>query len=330
MRFESPWLLLLLLLTPLFLRKPFGKNPPSNALLFSSPLSLARFKPERQRHFAILQFIHLVSYVMLVLAIARPQYGTEFTETEASGRDIIIALDTSGSMQALDFFLDGDRVNRLVALQHVVKQFIAQRKGDRIGLVVFGDKSFTQCPLTLDSRILMQFIDALEIGMSGKGTAVGDGIAVALKQIRQIESDSKVLILVTDGKSNSGISPREAAKIAQKLGVKIHTIGIGGEGYAPFPTETIFGHTMLVDRKLEFDEQTLKDIAEITGGQYFYAKDTERLQQVYAEIDLLEERKEIIHEYVDYQERFFPFLLLGLILFFTFETLRSTVLLRIP
>lgn len=327
MRFESPWLLLLLLLTPLFFRR---KKQPSNALLFSSPLSLAKLKPERLRHFAILQLIHIASYVMLVLAVARPQYGTEFTETEASGRDIIIALDTSGSMQALDFFLDGDRVNRLVALQQVVKQFIAQRKGDRIGLVVFGDKSFTQCPLTLDSRILTQFVDALEIGMSGKGTAVGDGIAVALKQIRQIESDSKVVILVTDGKSNSGISPREAAKIAQKLGVKIHTIGIGGEGYAPFPTETIFGHTMLVDRKLEFDEQTLKDIAQITGGQYFYAKDTERLQQVYAEIDRLEERKEIIHEYVEYQERFFPFLLIGFILFLTYETLRSTVLLRIP
>ncbi len=334
MRFDSPIALLLLLFVPLFFRRVRGRAAgKSDSIAFSPPISVHSLPASTRSKLRepLLSVLGAASYCLLVLALARPQTGTEFTEVEASGRDIILSLDISGSMQALDFMLDGKRVDRLTALKAVVKKFIESRQGDRMGITVFGDHAFTQSPLTLDTIALKSYVDALEIGMSGKGTAIGDGIAIALKQIERIDSDSKVIILVTDGKSNSGkLQPAEAAKLASKLKVKVHTIGIGGEGYAPFPTETFFGRTAVVNRKLEFDEKTLRMIAEVTGGEYFYAKDTERLEQVYEEIDKLEERKEKTLEYVEYEERFMPFLILGMLLFFSEHLLTATVLLRVP
>ncbi len=332
MRFESPLFLLLLVLLPLFLRRKNSKHQ-KESLLVSSAVALETIPSSLRLRFSkpLLTIFQTLSFILLVIALARPQSGTQFTEVDSSGRDIILSLDISGSMQALDFSLDGERVTRLAALKTVVKDFIEKRKGDRIGITVFGSEAFTQCPLTLDTETLKNFIDMLEIGMSGKGTAIGTGIAVALKQIKNIESDSKVVILVTDGKSNAGsLQPSEAAKAAAKLGVKVHTVGIGGEGVAPFPAQSFFGQQVLVNQQLEFDEKTLKEIAQITGGKYFFAKDTKTLQEIYAEIDTLEEREDKTLEFIEYEEQFFVFAAFGLLCFLLFQLSLHTVFLEVP
>ncbi|OVE79746.1 hypothetical protein BVY02_02370 [bacterium J17] len=342
--FATPLALALLIAAPLFLeegvRKRFFRRlgfrrlaQYGNAIAFSSGVEIEPSKQSwkiRTRGF-VLSSLSLFSFCLLVVALARPQTSTSFAEITASGRDIMLVLDISGSMQAMDFSINNKRVDRLTALQAVTKEFIRKRKGDRMGLVVFGEQAFTQCPLTLDQRVLSQYVDALEIGMAGTGTAIGDAIAVALKRIKEIKSDSKVLILVTDGKDNTGtISPGEAAKIAKKLGVKIYTIGIGGNEPAPFPIRSMFGGVQLVYKEMEFDEKTLISIAEETGAKYFHAKNTDKLQDVYKEIDSLEERKETRYEYIDHEEQFLSFLLLGIILLLAHETLRTSVYLKVP
>ena len=280
---------------------------------------------------SILNTLTSIYFVLIVIALARPQTGSEFTEIEASGRDIMLALDISGSMQAMDFFLNKQRVDRITALKKVVKQFIEGRSGDRIGLVVFADNAFTQCPLTLDHNILNSFVDKTEIGMAGQATAIGDALAIAIKRLTSIKSDSKVIVLVSDGKSNAGsLDPMEAAKIAKDLKIKIHTIGIGEDGPAPFPTKDPFGNIRLVSRNLEFDERTLRNIASQTGGEYFNAKDTDKLAAICRQIDALEKRNEKVFQYVEYEEHFLFFILIALVLFVIAEILKATILRVIP
>lgn len=241
----------------------------------------------------LLRSLLVVAWVAMVLALARPQYVRTLSEVELSGRDLMLTLDLSGSMAALDFRLEGKQVNRLTALKSVVDRFLADRPGDRIGLVVFGDKVFLQCPLTTDARAVREYIRALEIGMAGNGTAIGDALVVSLKRIRDIPEHSKVIVLVTDGKSNAGlVQPGEAVKLVREQGIKVHVVGIGGPEPAPFPTKDMFGVTRLVNQKVDYDEETLRMIAAETGGVYFNAKDTKRLEEVYREIDKLERRSE--------------------------------------
>jgi Ca-activated chloride channel family protein len=269
--------------------------------------------------------INCLTVVFLVIALARPQRVTAFDEDTASGRDILMVLDISGSMQALDFFLDNRRVNRLEALKFVVKEFVRARAGDRVGLVTFADRAFTMCPLTLDTTTLTDFVDRLELGMAGEGTAIGDGIAVALRSFRELPSESKVLVLVTDGKNNSGaMSPIDAARIASSMGVKIHVVGIGGTDPVPIPMRDVFGRQVLVQQRLEYDEGTLRQIARISGGEYFNAKDLEGLQEVYRQIDTLEAREDKSYQHFEYQELFQPWALsaVGLMLLNLWLTLR--------
>lgn len=343
MRFESPYALLLLALLPFALHTEYRcalfawffrkRRVAGSAISFSSPIGLHSI-PSSGRASSkafVMSLIQVVAFSVLVVALARPQAGTEFTEVDASGRDIMLALDISRSMHAADFFLDGRRVDRLEALKKVVNDFIDARRGDRMGLVVFGDKAFTQCPLTLDHLVLKDFVNSLEIGMAGHATAIGSAIAIALKRMKEIESESKVIVLVTDGKSNAGeIKPKEASRIAKSMGVKIYTIGIGGDGDAPFPAQTIFGHTMYQNRRMEFDQETLEAIAEITDGRYFQARDTEALTQIYSEIDKIEERVETTYQHIQYEERFLPFLLVGFLLLAASQMLGSTVYHSVP
>jgi len=187
------------------------------------------------------------------------------------------------------------------------------------------------CPLTLDTGVLTEFVDRLELGMAGEGTAIGDGLAVALKSFRDLPSESKVLVLVTDGKSNSGsMSPTDAARIALSMGVKIHTVGIGGNDPVPIPVRDVFGRRVLVQQRLEYDEATLREISRITGGEYFNAKDLEGLKQVYTQIDSLEVREDKSYQYVEYEELYRPFLLAGLILLIFNHCLSLTILRIIP
>ena len=340
MRFDAPIALVLLLLAPLLLEASIRRRLLSSiglrqagsapAVTVSLPLPLAKLGTTFRSRWrpAILSSILIGSYVLLVVALARPQTGTFFAESLSSGRDLMIALDVSGSMEALDFKLDGENVTRLKALQSVTKKFIEQRKGDRMGLIVFGSDVFTQCPLTLDQSVLSDFIDGLEIGMAGDGTALGDAIAVSLKKIKDIQADSKVLILMTDGMQTAGnLDPVESAKIAKELNIKIHTIGIGGNGRAPFKTKDPFGREVIEYADVPLDEKTLKTVAETTGGQYFRAANTESFAEVYQEIDKLEQREEKTLEYIEYEEHFMPFALAGFALFVVYELLAATVLL---
>ncbi len=344
MRCESPFALLLLLLTPLLLERGAFRRlvsvkfssliprPSPLAIRFATisgtlPSMTSRIKVRE----LVLNVLRAGAFILLVIALARPQLGRTFITSEASGHDLMLTLDISGSMRAVDFAMNNERVTRLEALKFVMKKFIDERQGDRFGLIVFGDQAYTQCPLTLDGKVLKEFVDSLEVGMAGQGTGIGDALALSLKRIRDIPADSKAIILVTDGKNNSGtLSPEQAAELAQKLQIKVHTIGIGGAGPAPFYEKTIFGTTTLVNRNMEYDEKTLKMIAEKTGGQYFNAKDTEALARVYTEIDKLEERIDTTSEYVEYSERFFPFLMLGCLLLLSYELLSSTLLLKVP
>ncbi|MEE8368714.1 MAG: VWA domain-containing protein [Thermoanaerobaculia bacterium] len=256
---------------------------------------------------------------LLMIAMARPQTGRKQTQIRTEGIDIVLVLDTSGSMQALD--LDSDRAierrrNRLQVAQAVMGEFIEKRENDQIGLVVFGSEAFTQCPLTLDHGIVSTFLAGIDIGIAGDATAIGSAIGTAVKRLRNSEAKSKVIILLTDGRNNAGsLSPRKAAEIAKTFGVKIYAIGAGTRGKAPFLVDSFFGK-QVVYQAVEIDESTLREVATSTDGAYFRAEDKEALAAIYDEIDQLEKTEVTTHTYMEYHERFRNFVTpaLGLLL----------------
>ena len=337
--FESPYFLLLLIFTPLFIERGcnlFGSSLRARQeqyTLFSSGANLKTIKPslKPQLRKTIMNIVRVGIFVSLVLAIARPQTGARFTETNASGRDIMLVLDVSNSMRALDFIYDGQRIDRLTVLKNVVRDFIDRRSGDRIGLIVFGSEAYTQCPLTLDKNTLKGYLKLIQPGIAGGETAIGDGIGIALKHLKEIKGKSKVVVLVSDGENNAGLlSPPAAAKISKDLGIKIYTIGIGTTDPVPFPQETIFGRTVLTYQMIPMDEKTLREIADTTDGKYFYAKDTETLVDIYNEINRLETRVDKATLYVEYDDRFMYPLALGIVLVLLYQILACTVFRIVP
>jgi Ca-activated chloride channel family protein len=268
--------------------------------------------------------------ILLVVAAARPQLYNVSREVRSAGVDIMLCLDASGSMQALDFQLDGEPVSRLVAVQKVVHEFIKKRELDRIGLVVFGQEAFTQSPLTMDKGLLLGLVDAMEIGMAGDRTAIGSAIAIGGKRLKDLKAKSRILILLTDGRNNAGdISPEQAAEAVRALGVKIYTIGVGSDGPAPFKVETLFG-ARLVHQRVDLDEKTLQKIAEIGGGKYFRAADSKKLAEIYDIIDRQEKSEIKLKEFFHFRELYQYALVPALILFGLEILLRSTVLKVIP
>ena len=335
MRFETPLAFLLLLFLPLLLNEFLSLSlfVRQRQIAFSAPALLSSMERSRSTRLRLLVKQLLVSLVFIfsVIALARPQTGDAFVEIRASGRDLLLVLDVSGSMEALDFELDQKRVTRLDALKHVTKSFIARRKGDRIGLILFGKHVYTQSPLTLDQKLVSDFVDSLEVGMAGDGTALGDSIAVALQRIESIETNSKVLVLVTDGVRTAGqLNPLEAADLAAKLGVKVYTIGIGGDGPAPFAVRTLFGRQQYQYQDTPLDEKTLKEIARKTNGAYFNATSLEELENVYGLLDELEPREEIRNEYVEYKEQYFWFLATALGLLVAYMILQYFLWTEVP
>lgn len=315
--FGSPLLLLFLAAVPLvWLRRDGGwlvrrRTPSGGVLLFASPVSTGRLAAlgRGHRRAAVLNLLRTVALGCLIVALARPQVGGRFIEAEEHGRDIILALDLSGSMRAMDFKVENQRVNRITALKLVVKDFIEQRSGDRMGLVVFGSEVYTQCPLTTDTKILSDFVSNLEIGMVGDGTALGDGLAVAVKRLREIPGNSKVIVLVTDGVKTAGsLEPQAAADIAKKEGIKVYTIGIGGDKPAPFPVTGMFGETRYELLPVELDEKTLQRIADDTGGQYFRGQETEKLKAIYQEISRIEKRADTGLGSIEYDDAALPWI----------------------
>lgn len=233
-------------------------------------------------------------------------------------------------MKALDFKKNEEPVTRLSVVKDVVAEFVKSREMDRIGMVVFGANAFTQCPLTLDQNILLSFINKLKIGMAGDATAIGSAVGISARRLKDLKSKSKVIILLTDGRNNSGaISPLQAAEIAKTLGIKVYTIGVGKRGKAPFLVDTIFGKR-LIYRNVDIDEKVLNEISKMTNAKYFRATDLKSLQDIYKQIDLLEKSEVKILDHSEYKELFHFFLIPGFILLIIEIIFSNSYLRRLP
>jgi Ca-activated chloride channel family protein len=266
--------------------------------------------------------------VLLALAAARPQLYNVSRETKASGVDIVLCLDTSGTMRALDFKIGGDAVDRLTAVKKVVKDFIVKRERDRIGLVIFGDEAFTQCPLTLDKGLLLNLVDKLEVGMAGDRTAIGDAVALAGKRLKDVKAKSRILILLTDGRHNAGdITPLQAAEAVRALGIKVYAIGVGGVGPAPFRVDTMFGPRVAY-QDVDLDEETLTNVAQRGGGAYFRAADSARLAEIYDIIDREEKSEVDVKEFFHYRE-LYPYALVPALVLLGLEIALSLTVLKV-
>jgi Ca-activated chloride channel homolog len=328
-QFQNPWLLLFLLALPLLalqVRRDYQAT-----VHFPSLASLKALRPSKVDLYAGLPFIiRFLAMALLIIALARPQEGHKSTEILSVGVDIMLALDTSGSMRALDFIEEEKRITRLAVVKGVVSEFIENRPTDRIGMVVFGEQAYTQCPLTLDQGILQSFLSKLEIGMAGDSTAIGSAIGIAVKRLKDLDSASKVIILLTDGRNNAGtLAPLQAAQTAKTFGIKIHTIGVGTQGKAPFLVNSIFGQRY-VYQEVDIDETTLTEISKITGGQYFRATDLESLKNIYNQIDEMEKSEVKVIDHSEYKELFHYFLVPSLMLLLLEIGLSNTLLRRIP
>ena len=328
-QFEDPWLLLFMLMLPYMALK--GKKKQQATINYSSIGTLQSIRTAQVDFFSALPLIlRILSVMLLILALARPQEGHKSQEILSVGVDIMLALDTSGSMQALDFIKNEKRDTRLAMVKDVVSKFIENRPNDRIGMVVFGSEAYTQCPLTLDQGILQSFLSKLDIGMAGDSTAIGSAVGIAVKRLKDLESDSKVIILLTDGRNNAGsLPPVQAAQTAKAFGIKIHTIGVGTHGKAPFLVNSIFGQRY-VYQEVDIDENTLKEISKLTGGQYFRATDLESLKSIYKQIDQMEKSEVKVLDHSEYTELFHYFLIPGILLLLTEIILSNSILRRIP
>lgn len=325
-RFAYPVLLVLLLPVAGWLTYSLWKKPVS--ITYSMTSHVARLAGKRNRFLAMVPvFIRTICLILLVLAIARPQFYNLSREIRSSGVDIMLCLDTSGSMRALDFTLDNDPVSRLTAVKKVVSEFIRKRETDRIGLVVFGEEAFTQSPLTMDKGLLLSLVEKMEIGMAGDRTAIGSAIAIGGKRLKDLKATSRILILLTDGRNNAGdITPDAAAEAVRALGIKIYTVGVGGKGPAPFEVKTFFG-TRIVHQRVDLDEVTLKKVASLGHGKYFRAADSERLSEIYDIIDKEEKTEVKVKEFFHFKE-LYPYFLIPALIFLGLEIFLKAVVLR--
>jgi Ca-activated chloride channel homolog len=307
--FANPWFFVLLLLVPLLVwryhrRTRLGEG----SLRFPSTIALEGARAPwtvRMRH--VIFALQMIALALAVAAFARPQQGIEEEEILTEGVDIMIALDASGSMAAEDF----EPKNRLFVAKLVASQFVQGLKTDRVGLVVFAGKAFTKCPLTLDYGALLNVIDGVQLGTIEDGTAIGSALAASLNRLRESKAQSRVIILVTDGVNNRGeIQPLDAAGIAHALGVKIYAVGVGNYGTARFPTQDPIYGKVYVNLPVEIDENSLKKIAETTGGLYYRSTDRPSLEKIFQEIGRLEKTKIQVKTYTRYREQF-PELLLA-------------------
>lgn len=331
MIFRDPLFLVFLLVIPPLIYVYF-RSRGTNQVVFPSLEALKKIKPSfAQRYRHILIILRSTAIVLFVIALARPQYGNKQTKVTTEGIDIVLAVDVSGSMLAEDFEIAGRRYNRLHVVKQVVKDFIMKRTNDRIGLVVFAGRPYTQCPMTLDYGMLLQLLDKVEIGMVEDGTAIGSALGSSIERLKNAKAKSKVIILLTDGRNNSGeIDPFTAAEIARTFGIKIYAIGAGTKGLAPFPAFDIFGNKVMKQVKVDIDDDALREIAKITDGNYYRATDTESLKEIYGQIDKLEKTESDVTQYTEYNELFHYFLLSAFGLLFVELGLAKTKLRKIP
>jgi Ca-activated chloride channel family protein len=331
MRLHDSWALALLALLPVawWLWRRASRAP---ALRFPALASIAGLGSGRRAHWAWLPVaLRLAAAALLILALARPQAGKAESRVFSEGIDIMLAVDVSGSMLAEDFTVDGKRVNRLEAVKSVVREFVANRPRDRVGLVLFSARPYTQAPLTLDHGWLLQNLERAEIGMIEDGTAIGSALASAVGRLEPSTAESKIVVLLTDGQNNAGrIAPEQAAQAAKTLGYRVYTIGAGTTGLAPFPATDLFGNKVYRPMEVAIDEDTLRQVAAETGGRYFRATDTDSLQGIYAEIDELEKSPAEEPRYTDYEEMALRLIVPALLLLLGELLLRHTVMRVLP
>ena len=328
-RFGSPWVWFLLI--PFVVVVLLTRRHEQPAALYSS-VELLKSLPITfgQRIRRVLPLVKWIGLLLVIAALARPQLGREEFRIRTEGIAVQMCIDRSGSMQALDFPVDGQQVDRLTAVKSVFHDFVAGnddfdgRPDDLIGLVAFGGFATALCPPTLDHGALLEVLQSVEISkpirddkgkvinerllVEERKTAIGDALALAVDRLKDLDSESKVIVLLSDGENTAGIiSPEDAADAAAQFEIKIYAIGVGTTGMAPYPAIDVFGRSVLQPQPVRLDEATLKLLAEKTGGQYFNAQDTEALQRVYAEIDLLEKTEVEGRLYTEYREVFgFP------------------------
>jgi Ca-activated chloride channel homolog len=324
--FAQPYQFILLALVPLLLWWYLTNQRNRQASVMVSTTahfsSLTSWKTSL-RHLPFI--LRMLALVCLVVALARPQKRNDDQMVSGEGVDIILCMDVSGSMLAQDL-----TPNRLDAAKTVAANFVDSRPTDRIGLVIFSGESFTLTPVTTDKNVLKTQIFNIRSGLLEDGTAIGSGLATSVDRLRSSSSKSKVVILLTDGENNGGlIDPNTAKEIAKSIGVRVYTIGVGTDGYAPVPVQTMGGIVMQRE-KVNIDEKLLKQIADETGGKYFRAKDNEGLSNIYLEIDKLEKSKIEVTALKRYTEKFFPFALAAAILVFLEVFLRLTVFRKFP
>ena len=326
MRLDHPEFLFLLLLLPLLLWYLSKKN--DERIRFSDLSTTRQIVPSFwARCLPILNFARFLVIVLMIFALARPQSSHSRERITSEGIDILLILDISGSMRAEDFKPD----NRLHAAKAVIHDFLGDRKNDRIGLVVFAGESFTQCPLTLDYRVLGDLLLNVQIGMLKDGTAIGDALANAINRLRHSTAKSKIAILLTDGENNAGsIDPLTAAQAAKTLDIKVYTIGMGKEGGASIPYHDPIFAGWPSPARAHVDEKTLKQIAKITDGRYFRATDNQKLFEIYKEINQLETTKIEVTEYIRYKELAVYPLIPAILLLMLEIVLSNTRLRKIP
>lgn len=331
MQFASPhYLWLLTLLAPMTAYYVWRTMQGGAAIRISTVAGVLH-APKTVRHYLRhLPFaLRAAAFALLVVALARPQDIEQNVRTNTEGIDIVLAIDVSASMLARDF-----RPDRITAAKEVAGSFVADRYGDRIGLVVFAAEAFTQSPLTTDQSTLQTLLARIRSGLiDDSGTAIGNGLATAINRLRESEAKSKVIILLTDGVNNRGqIAPTTAAEIARAQGIRVYTIGVGTEGTAPYPAVDIYGQPTgdVVMAKVEIDEKTLGAMADLTGGKYFRATDNAKLKAIYDEINQLEKSKVEVTERISYHERFLVWALAALGALLLEFLLSNLVLKRIP
>jgi Ca-activated chloride channel homolog len=326
--FADPYYLFLLALVPFFIAwyvwqnrylQPEIKLPSTSAF---STLKLSYKQPLRHALFVL----RMIGYSALVLAIARPQSSSVTETVSTEGIDIMLALDISGSMLSKDFY-----PNRVGAAKKVAEDFIEGRPNDRIGLVIFSGEAYTECPVTIDHSVLENQLNGIQIGDLSDGTAIGMGLGTAINRLKDSKAKTKVIILMTDGVNNMGfIDPLTAGELAQKMGIRVYTIGIGTNGIAPFPVMLPNGQIGFQNGQVEIGEDLLKQIATMTGGQYFRATDEKKLATIYRQIDKMEKTKIDVNAFKHHKEEYFWFAFAAALALLLEILLRNTVLRSIP
>ncbi len=299
----------------------------------TAPMKLSGFEnlDERMGSYRIwlrhlLALLRMAVVALIIVVLARPQSSNQWEQVTTEGIDLVLCMDVSGSMRAMDF-----RPNRLEASKNVGIEFVNARQDDRFGLVVFAGESFTQCPMTTDRAVVVNFLKEINFGIIEDGTAIGMGLATAVNRIKESKAKSKVIILLTDGVNNRGdVGPVTAAEIAAGYDIRVYTIGVGSMGTAPIQVQDMFGRTITRDMPVEIDEEVLQKIAETTGGSYFRATDNNKLREIYQEIDQLEKTRLDVKQFNKKKEEYFPFLLAAMILLLAEVFLRYSIFRTIP